>query len=315
MKKNTVQFQKGLSFSDFLKDYGDDSQCFDALVKMRWPSGFECPKCGSKAYCRLKQRSALFQCNACRTQTSVMAGTIFHSTKLPLTKWFLAIYLMTQSKNGISQLELARQVGVSPNTGATLYHKLAQVMLERDMNKPLSHKVEMDDAYWGGKKKGKRGRGSTNKTPFIVAVEKNESNHPQRIKLHVVNGFKKRELKEWAGKHLQQGTVVTSDGLPCFKGIKDAGYEHRVCTVGNGRDPRRTAPFNWVNTILGNLKTALAGTFHKLSSTHLARHLAIFQYRFNRRFTLQDMIPRLAYVSLRTTPMPKRLLVLAENRW
>ena len=293
MKKSSIQFQKGLSFFEFLKDYGDESQCFEALVKMRWPSGFECPKCASQAYCRLKQRSTLFQCNVCHSQTSVTAGTIFHSTNLPLTKWFLAIYLMTQSKNGISQLELSRQVGVSANTGAALYHKLAQVMLERDMDKPLSHKVEMDDAYWGGKKKGKRGRGSTNKTPFIAVVEKNESNHPQRIKLHVVNGFKKRELKQWAKKHLQQGTVVTSDGLSCFRGIEDAGYGHKVCIVGNSRNPQKTSPFNWVNTILGNLKTALAGTFHKLSSAHLPRHLAIFQYRFNRRFILQDMILRL----------------------
>ena len=136
MKRNTIQFQKGLSFSDFLKNYGDEAQCFEALVKMRWPSGFQCPKCGCETYCRLKQRNTLFQCNACRGQTSVTAGTIFHSTKLPLTKWFLAIYLMTQSKNGISQLELARQVGVSHNTGAALYHKIAQVMLERDMDKP-----------------------------------------------------------------------------------------------------------------------------------------------------------------------------------
>ncbi len=315
MKKSIIQFQKGLSISEFLKEYGDESQCFEALVGMRWPSGFQCPKCGSHSHCRLKIRHTLFQCNDCHTQTSIMAGTIFHSTKLPLTKWFLAIYLMTQSKNGISQLELARQVGVSPNTGAALYHKLAQVMLERDMDKPLSHKVEMDDAYWGGKRKGKRGRGSENKTPFIAVVEKDESNHPQRIKLHVVNGFKKKELKQWASKHLQAGAVVASDGLPCFRGIKDAGYAHEVTVVGNSRDSRKTATFNWVNTILGNLKTALAGTFHKLSRPHLPRHLATFQYRFNRRFILEDMIPRLVYVSLRTPPMPKRLLVLAENRW
>src|SRR5690242_13413169 len=130
MKRNAIQFQKGLSFSAFMTDYGTEQKCFDALVKMRWSSGFECPKCGSQTYCRLKQRSTLFQCNNCHSQTSVMAGTIFHSTKLPLTKWFLAIYLMTQSKNGISQLELARQVGVSANTGTKIYHKLAQVMLE-----------------------------------------------------------------------------------------------------------------------------------------------------------------------------------------
>lgn len=315
MKKNMIQFQKGLSFADFLKIYGEESQCFEELVRMRWPSGFECPKCNCKAHCRLKQRSTLFQCNKCGGQTSVTAGTIFHSTKLPLTKWFLAIYLMTQSKNGISQLELARQVGVSSNTGAALYHKIAQVMLERDRDKPLSHKVEIDDAYWGGKRRGKRGRGSENKTPFIAAVEKNESGHPQRIKLHVVAGFKKKEIKQWASKHLQEGTNVASDGLPCFVGIKEAGFEHKVHIVGNSRDPQKISPFNWVNTVLGNLKTALAGTFHKLSVPHLPRHLATFQYRFNRRFVLGDMISRFVYVSLRTPPMPKRLLTLTENCW
>ncbi len=109
--------------------------------------------------------------------------------------------------------------------------------------------------------------------------------------------------------------MLTADGLACFKDIKDAGYGHEVTVVGNGRDPQKTAPFNWVNTVLGNPKTALAGTFHKLSKPLLPRHLATFQYRFNRQFILEDMVPRLAYVSFRMPPMPKRLLVLAENRW
>lgn len=314
MSKNKIQFQKGLSLTDFLKEYGTEEQCFEAVVKLRWPNGFQCPKCECREHCRLKNRS-LFQCNSCRGQTSITAGTIYHSTKLPLTKWFLAMYLMTQSKNGISQLALARQLGVSSNTGAMIYHKLAQVMLEREMEKPLSNKVEMDDAYWGGRRRGKRGRGSTNKTPFIAAVEKDETGHPQFVKLHVVNGFKKKELKRWASKNLQAGTTVSSDGLNCFRGIQEAGYEHKVYIVGNSRNPQRTTPFNWVNTLLGNLKMALSGTFHKLSRTHLPRHLAIFQYRFNRRFILGDMIERLGFVSLRTSPMPGRLLKLAESHW
>lgn len=173
MNKNKVQFQKGLSLPEFLKDYGTEEQCFKALINLRWPEGFVCRKCQCKAYYRLKNRKFLFQCNACRSQTSITAGTIYHSTKLPLTKWFLATYLMTQSKSGISQLEFARQLGVSASTGRMVYHKLAQVMMERDSQKPLSENIEMDDAYWGGKKKGKRGRGSENKTPFVAAVEKN----------------------------------------------------------------------------------------------------------------------------------------------
>ena len=315
MSKNKIQFQKGLSLSSFLEDYGTEERCFEALVKLRWPKGFECPKCECNSYCRLTNRN-LFQCNTCRGQTSITAGTIYHSTKIPLTKWFLATYLMTQSKSGISQLELARQLGVSANTGAMVYHKLAQVMMERDVQKPLSGNIEIDDAYWGGKKKnGKRGRGSENKTPFVAAVEKNTDNHPVRIKLSVVSGFKKKELKRWAKNHLAPETTAVSDGLWCFAGIKEAGFNHRVIVVGNSRDPKQSAPFNWVNTILGNLKSALSGIYHKLSSAHLPRHLATFQYRFNRRFVLGDMINRLVFISLRTLPMPKRLLKLADYCW
>lgn len=314
MKKNKIQFQKGLSLPIFLSEHGTEEQCFKALMNLRWPEGFVCPKCECKAYCRLKNRH-IFQCNACRSQTSVTAGTIYHSTKLPLTKWFLATYLMTQSKSGISQLELARQLGVSSNTGAMVYHKLAQVMMERDSQKPLSGTIEIDDAYWGGKKKGKRGRGSENKTPFVAAIEKDTGNHPIHIKLSVVSGFKKEELKRWSKKHLSPGTMAISDGLRCFAGIKEAGFSHKMVVGSNTKDPKKSAPFNWVNTILGNLKSALSGTYHKLSSAHLPRHLATFQYRFNRRFVLGDMINRLVFVSLRTLPMPHRLLKLSDYHW
>jgi transposase-like protein len=315
MKKNKIQFQKGISLITFLENYGTEEQCFERLTKLRWPEGFCCPQCDNKACCHLKRRKHTFQCNFCKAQTSITAGTIYHSTKMPLTKWFLAMYLMTQSKNGISQLELARQVGVSANTGAMMYHKLAQVMLERDTGKPLSGAIEIDDAYWGGKKKGKRGRGSKNKIPFLAAIEKDKDNHPVRVKLSVVSGFKKKEVELWSKKHLMPGATVISDGLSCFAGIKNAGFKHTAIIVGNSKDTEKTIRFNWVNTVLGNLKSALAGTYHKLSSVHLPRHLATFQYRFNRRFALSDMIERLAYVSLRTLPMPGRLLKLAECHW
>jgi len=107
------------------------------LFKLRWASGFECPICGNKTYCEIHDRK-VFQCNRCHYQTSVTAGTIFHSTHLPLTKWFLAMFLITQSKNGISALELHRQMGVSYNAAWRVKHKIMQVMLERDSSKPIT---------------------------------------------------------------------------------------------------------------------------------------------------------------------------------
>ena len=109
MAINTVQLQKGMSIQEFMKQYGTEAQCIGALESQRWPNGFQCRFCSSKKHCILGKKR-LYQCSACTRQTSVTAGTIFHSTKLSLTKWFLAIHFMTQSKNGISQLELANHL-------------------------------------------------------------------------------------------------------------------------------------------------------------------------------------------------------------
>ncbi len=311
MSKNRVQFQAGLSLGDFIKQYGTEEQCESALFSLRWPKGYECRHCGHKKAHRLSRFHA-YQCTVCHDQCSVTAGTIFHSTNLPLTKWFLAMYLMTQSKNGISQLELGRQVGVSINTAASLYHKIAQVMLERDLGKPLSGDVEADDAYWGGVQAGTRGRGSENKTPFIAAVEK-VNGKPHRIKLSVVSRFSKAAVKRWGAANLATGTQIRTDGLSCFTALVDVGCIHEPRVVGNPKIPENSAPFQWVNTVLGNLKTALRGTFHKLGKEKLQRHLATFAYRFNRRYVLADMLPRFCYVALRTVPMPNRLLTKAVN--
>ncbi len=115
MKKNPIQFQEGLGLLEFLDKYSSECQCSEALFQLRWPDGFVCPECGGHSYCELNTRK-LFQCNICHHQTSLFAGTIFHGTRLPLRKWFLAIYLLTQPKKSISVLELKRQIGVNYDT-------------------------------------------------------------------------------------------------------------------------------------------------------------------------------------------------------
>ena len=114
MKMNRIQFQPGLSLSEFLADYGNESQCEVILEKSRWPQGFQCAKCQTQQYSSYRRgRVKVFQCCTCRTQVTLTEGTIFHATKLPLTKWFQAMYFLSQTKNNISILELHRLVGVS----------------------------------------------------------------------------------------------------------------------------------------------------------------------------------------------------------
>ena len=257
MKKNQVQFQKGFSLADHMKQYGTESQCSEALFQARWPSGFQCPSCGGRHYSMVKTRN-LYQCKTCHHQASLISGTLFEQTKLPLTVWFLAIHLLTQAKTALSALALKRQLGVSYNTAWSLKHKIMQTMKERDDRKPLTGIIQLDDVYWGGEHRGgKRGRGSENKTPFVAAVALNEDHHPIAMNLNVVKGFQSNEIKRWAGKHLEPGSLVYSDGLACFSAVIKHGCHHYSIVTGGGPNSVTKEEFTWVNTIIGNVKRSI----------------------------------------------------------
>ena len=308
MARNQVQFQKGLSLNQFMNQYGTEEQCCEALADWRWPDGFRCPSCGHSEFCQLAYRQ-LRQCNQCHHQTSLTAGTIFESTKLPLMTWFQGIYLITQDKKGISAMQLHRQLGISYNAAWRMKHKLMQVMLERDQAYKLSGFIEMDDAYLGGERSGgKVGRGAEGKTPFVAAVETTSQGQPVNVKLSVVNGFRTSELKAWSEQHLSPGSTVISDGLHCFNAVVSAGCEHDKIVCGGGRASVEEPEFYWVNTILGNLKSALRSTYHSIRPKYAQRYLSEFQYRFNRRYNLVDLLPRLFFAALRTPPMSEKLL-------
>lgn len=315
MSKNKVQFQKGMSLTEFQALYGREEQCRSAIFKARWPTGFCCPECGGTRYCEIRSRK-VYQCHRCHHQTSLLSGTIYEQTKLPLTQWFLATYLLTQNKNGLSALSLSRHLGVSYNTAWSLKHKLMQVMLERERRHPLSGRLELDDAYWGGEKRGgKRGRGSENKTPFVAAVETTEDGQPVRMKMNPVKGFRKSEIRRWSEQQLKSGSHVVTDGLPAFNGVEEAGFDHEVIVTGGGARSVEVLAFRWINTTLGNIKNALHGTYHAMRPKHLPRYLAEFEYRFNRRFHLENLVPRLVVASACTPPLPGHLLKLAEAYW
>jgi transposase-like protein len=311
MPKNAIQFQKGLGLHEFLEKYGTNEQCHQALHQLRWPAGYVCPQCGNTTGCQLKARP-VYQCHKCHHQTSLTAGSIFHGTKLPLKKWFLAIYLLTQRKKSTSALQLSREMGVNYNTAWKIKHKLMQVMMERQRAEKLTGLIELDDAYLGGEQPGKRGRGSRNKIPFVAAVATTEDDRPMRLQLRRVQGFRSAEIARYAKSSLVAGSTVFSDGLSCFNAVTKAGCEHHAIVTGGGRKSAQLSTFKWVNTVLGNVKNALLGTFHAIREKHVPRYLAEFEYRFNRRIYLPAMIERLIYVALRTPPIPYRLLKMAE---
>lgn len=315
MKKNAVQFQHGESLLSLIKRFGSEDQCREALHRTRWPQGFRCPECGATEYCYLRERH-LYQCNRCHCQTSLIAGTLFEATKLPLKVWMMGLYLVAQSKDGISSLNLGRQLGVSQNSAWLLKHKLMQAMLERENRQPLTGRIEVDDAYWGGKRRGgKRGRGAPGKQSFVAAVETTEDGHPLFMKCSAVKGFRKQTVERWARRLLSQDAQVVTDGLGCFRGIDEAGIAHQVIVTGGGAASMEIIAFHWVNIILGNLKNAMHGTYHAIRGKHLPRYLAEFSYRFNRRFHLETIVDQLLGDVLRTPPMPARFIKMAEVAW
>jgi ribosomal protein L37AE/L43A len=316
VKKNWIQVQPGMSLNQFLSRYGEDQQCEAALEDARWPEGFHCPKCSSNRHYRYRRRGQrVFQCCECRTQTSLTEGTIFHATKLSLTIWFQAMFFLTQNKNNVSTLELRRHLGISYPAAWRMKHKLMQVMYEREGGTRLSGRVEVDDAYLGGENPGgKSGRGSENKVPFIAAIQTNNQNNPLYAVFSRVETFSGEEIATWATSFLVPTATVVSDGLRCFNSVTEAGCSHQREVVGQGRKSTDMECFTWVNTILGNLKTAINGTYHAFDFEKYAhRYLGEYQYRFNRRFDLSGMFSRLVTATARTGKRPECWLRLAGN--
>lgn len=311
MAINPIQFQKGISLPDFIEQYGTLEQCESALIQARWPSGFACPKCQcTQSYPLRRGNLPLWECRDCSHQTSLIAGTMMEHSHLPLTKWYLAIYLITQSKTSISALALRRQLGVSWRAAWLLKHKIMQAMYEREADQPLSGDVRIDDAYLGGERTGgKAGRGSENKVPFVAAVELVEG-RPQRVRFDIVDGFSFAALRPWANLAISPGSVVTSDGLIGFEVLRQLEIEHKVVIAPKGKTGTEIDAFKWINVLLGNLKTALSGTYHAFNFRKYGhRYLAEVQYRFNRRSDLASMIPRLAVALVRASPCSKKRIM------
>jgi len=308
--RNKVQFQRGLSLAEVQERYGTEEKCQQALIRMRWPDGFVCPGCGSLRHSWSPARRH-FQCSDCRLQTSAKAGTIFHKSKTPLTKWFLAMHLISSAKNDISGLELARQLDVKWDTAWLMKQKLMEAMRQRNSIYKLEGDVQIDDAYLGGEKAGKGGRGAGNKVPFVLAVAIRDGK-PMFTQVRRVKAFTKEAIRDYAAANIVPGSLVVSDGLGCFRGLGEAGMRHVPVVTGGGRP--KDILLHWSNTGLGNLKGAINGTCRSCDAHHTDRYLAAYEWRFNRRFALERNLERLARAALATAPVPRRAIADVRSR-
>lgn len=184
-------------------------------------------------------------------------------------------------------------------------------MAAREERRVLDGRVEIDGAYLGGEKPGKRRRGSENKIPFVVAVQITDDGRPMFASLKRMP-FTQEAVSAWANRAIAGLARVVSDGLHCFAAIKDFA-RHEAHTVDSGRKAVAPTEFSRVNTVLGNLKTAISGMYHAFKfSKYADRYLAEVQYQFNRRFDLSFILVRLVRVAAETVPRLMQAIRLAE---
>ena len=230
-----MQYQHGLPLLDFFEEYGSAQRCEELVRGWRWPGGFVCPCCAGVEHSEFRRCCRLyFQCSGCRYQSSLVAGTIFESTKLSLPKWFVAMHLMTQAKNNVSALELKRHLGASSPTAWLMKHKIMEVMRRCEDSRELTGRVEIDDTYLGGEYQGgKPGRGSPNKVSFVAAVQTTETGAPV-LACFSRRPFTKESIQDFAAKSLAAPATLVSDGLGRFTAIRGTGILHEQHVTGGG---------------------------------------------------------------------------------
>ncbi|MDA2915431.1 IS1595 family transposase [Nitrospinae bacterium AH_259_B05_G02_I21] len=273
-----VKFKRPeINLIELIEKYRDEDECRIFLEELRWPDGVKCPRCNHKSISRVKKRGQ-FDCNSCRYQFSVTAGTIFHDSHLPLSKWFITIYLMLESKKGVSANQIKRTIGVSYKTAWYLCHRIRAAMTEIGPPK-LSGKVEVDETWVGGKKRG-RGKGYKGNKSIVVGVVQRGG----KTRLQVVHGLDRKTLHDFIKKHTDPETdTIYTDDWPSYKGIGDYDTQHKTVTHRKGEYVVEDAHTNTIENVWSLLKRSITGTYHKLSAKHLDAYLDELEWRFNNR--------------------------------
>jgi transposase-like protein len=295
-----------LTVGEFRSQFGEEAQCAEQLTRQRWPEGFRCPRCAGTTRGYIASRR-VHECKACAYQCSITAGTIFHKTRTPLTRWFWAIYRMSHDKKGISAVQLGKEIGVGYKTAWLMQHKIRKAMEDRDQRYKLNGIVEMDEGYVGGAESGDdhRGRGAKTKAAVAVAVEHAAEGQPGRPPVPgfaAVEGIadaSSKSIDGFLGAHVAPGSRILSDGWSGYRKLEEKGFEHTATVISGQSEPAHKL-FPWVHIALSNLKRFLLGTHHGVEAKHLKRYVAQFNYRLNRRTMEKDLLPRILRACITT---------------
>lgn len=257
-------------------DFPNDEVCLDFIFKNRWPKGLTCPNCEKKDFYQVKGRKS-YACK-CGYQVSPTEGTIFHKSSTPLTLWFHAIFLMSQSKNGVAAKELERQLGVTYKCAWRMAKQIRLLMTDDDGPLGGNEIVELDETYVGGKAKGKRGRGAAKKTPVFGAVERDG-----KIKTKVVLNVRKLTLMPLIKDMVANNSVIVTDESNSYNDVKKIGHLHESINHSKGQYVDGDVHTNTIEGFWSQFKRSVNGTYHSVSRKHLQLYLDEFSFRYSHR--------------------------------
>jgi len=269
---NTNKF----TIKDFKKLYPNNDACLEAIFVEGFGHNIKCPQCKNKSYFyRVKNRKC-YSCNHCGYQIHPLADTIFHKSSTSLWNWFFAMFLFSASKNGVSAKELERQLGV---TYKTAWRMAKQIRLLFDQSKkPLSNTVEIDETYIGGKFRGKRGRGSENKTSIIGLAERKGE-----IRAKVTINVKSSTVHGVLRENVIMGINIISDEFKSYSNLTKLGFKHYVISHGQKEWAKDDIHTNTLEGFWSQFKRSVNGTYHSVSPKYLQNYLNEFVFRYNLR--------------------------------
>jgi transposase-like protein len=304
MKNSSRNTQGDMNLVKLVEQFSNPEKAREHLEQVRWPQGVQCPRCNGLIVARISTRDQ-FNCNACHYHFSVTTGTIFHDSHLPLWKWFLAIYLITESKKGISACQIQRTIAVSYRTAWYLCHRIRAAMKEAGAEL-LRGIVEVDETYVGGKTRG-MGRGyKGNKAIAIGAVQREG-----KIRLQVIRHADKATLHKFIADNTAPDTeAIYTDQLPAYIGIADADTRHESVNHSEEEWVRGDVHTNGIESVWSLLKRSIIGAYHHVSMKHLDAYLDELEHRFNNRhnkFLFRDTLLKL----VNADALPYRELVKA----
>ena len=260
-------------------DFNTDAKCRELLERLRWPSGVACVRCGSLAISEVESRNQ-FDCGDCRYQFSVTAGTIMHDSHLPLRKWFIAIYLMCESKKGVSALQLKRTLGVAYKTAWYLCHRIREAMGNDPFEGPtLVGIVEVDETLVGGKTRGKGRAYKGNKTWVAGAIQRNGA-----VRLEQIPDTKRATLHGFIGRTVKdEAEAIYTDELASYLGIEDHNTRHETVNHSIEEWAVGDVHTNSIEGVWSLFKRSIVGAFHKVTAKHLPRYLEELEWRYSNR--------------------------------